>query len=50
MTIFTVHVPRDCGDAQQAADRTRIVPDAFSWGTFLLGPIWLVWNRLWLAV
>ncbi|HWG05061.1 MAG TPA: DUF2628 domain-containing protein [Beijerinckiaceae bacterium] len=50
MTIFTVHVPHDPVDARQAADRTRIVPDVFSWGAFLLGPIWLLWNRLWLAL
>lgn len=26
------------------------VRDGFSWGAFLLGPLWLLWRRLWLVL
>jgi hypothetical protein len=50
MKIFTVHAPRDPVDAQLRAEQVRFVPDGFSWGAFVFGPLWLAWNRLWLAL
>jgi hypothetical protein len=50
MTIFTVHVPRDPVEPLVLAERVRFVADGFSWGAFVLGPLWLLWNRLWLAL
>jgi hypothetical protein len=43
--IFTVHVPRDAYDPVVAADRARFIRDGFSWGAFLLGPVWFLWQR-----
>jgi len=31
-------------------DRFRFVRDGFSWGAFLLGPLWMLWRRLWLVL
>ena len=47
--IFTVHVPRDAYDPVAAADRARFVRDGFSWGAFIFGPFWLLWNRSYLG-
>jgi hypothetical protein len=48
MTIYTVHLPQT-GDRVADAERAVFIPDAFSWGAFLLGPLWLLGNRVWLA-
>jgi hypothetical protein len=50
MTIFTVHVPRDPVESLVLAERIRFVPEGFSWGAFIFGPLWLAWNRLWLGL
>ena len=50
MTIFTVHVPRDPVEPLVLAERVRFVADGFSWGAFVFGPLWLLWNRLWLGL
>lgn len=31
-------------------DRFAFVRDGFSWGAFLLGPVWMMWRRLWLVL
>jgi hypothetical protein len=47
MAIYTVHVPN--GQALlTAADDTRFVPEAFSRRAFVFGPLWLLWNSLWI--
>jgi hypothetical protein len=46
MTVFTVHVTRD--DAKNVDDMV-FVPERFSWGAFLLTPLWLLWHRLWFS-
>jgi hypothetical protein len=37
------------GDAGRHTDRFVFVRDGFGWGAFLLGPLWMIWRRLWLA-
>lgn len=50
MTIYTVHVPHNPGEPLGSAERVRFVPERFSWGAFVFGPLWLLANRLWLAL
>src|SRR3954466_1232572 len=51
MPVYTVHAPVDAGmEAQRAADRLVFVRDGFHFWAFLLGPLWLAWHRLWLAL
>ena len=49
MTIYTVHVPDEAPDLVTQADRTTFLREGFSFWAFLLGPIYLLWNRLWIA-
>ena len=51
MKIYTVHVPvtRD-GEVSTNPDRFRFVRDGFHFWAFALGPIWMLWNRLWLVL
>jgi hypothetical protein len=50
MPVYTVHAPvtNDAGIA--ATDRFAFVRDGFHFWAALLGPLWLVWHRLWLAL
>ena len=51
MTVYMVfEPPRAGGDPVTRAERIVFVRDRFSWGAFLLGPIWLLWRRLWLGL
>jgi hypothetical protein len=50
MTIYTVHLPPETGDRVADAERAVFIPDAFSWGAFVLGPLWLLGNGVWLAL
>ena len=51
MTVYMVfEPPRAGGDPVRRAERMVFVRDRFSWGAFLLGPLWLIWRRLWLAL
>jgi Protein of unknown function (DUF2628) len=51
MPVYTVHAPRSYGtDVRTTPDRVVFVRDGFSIWAFLLGPVWLIWNRLWLAL
>ena len=45
MAVFTVHAPAGAANA----DATVFVREGFSWSAFSFGPLWLLWNRLWLA-
>ena len=50
MTIYMVfEPPRIGGDRAARAERIVFVPDRFSWGAFLLAPLWMLWRRLWLV-
>jgi hypothetical protein len=51
MPVYTVHEPPPARHESEA-DPIRIVfvPDGFSFWAFLLGPVWLIWHRLWLAL
>ncbi|HEV7635377.1 MAG TPA: DUF2628 domain-containing protein [Bradyrhizobium sp.] len=50
MPVYTVHgpIPKDADIA--AADRFAFVRDGFHFWAALLGPFWLAWHRLWLAL
>jgi hypothetical protein len=51
MPVYTVHAPvTDAADARRVADRLLFVRDGFHFWAFLLGPLWLAWHRLWLAL
>jgi hypothetical protein len=51
MPVYTVHAPLTAGtDARRATDRFVFVRDGFHFWAFVLGPLWLAWHRLWLAL
>ena len=51
MKIFTVHEPRRLtGDPATDAERFEFVRDGFHFWAFLLGPLWMLWRRLWLVL
>jgi hypothetical protein len=51
MPVYTVHARvADGAETQRAADRLVFVRDGFHFWAFLLGPLWLAWHRLWLAL
>jgi len=51
MTVFTVHEPRPRkGEAAVDPDRFMFVRDGFYFWAFLLGPLWMIWHRLWLVL
>jgi hypothetical protein len=51
MTVFTVHEPRPRRNETAAApERFVFVRDGFYFWAFLLGPLWMLWHRLWLVL
>lgn len=51
MPVYTVHAPVAGGtEVRNAADRFLFVRDGFHFWAFVLGPLWLAWHRLWLAL
>jgi hypothetical protein len=51
MPVYTVHAPVAAGpDVYGATDRFVFVRDGFYFWAFVLGPFWLAWRRLWLAL
>ncbi len=46
MAVFTVHLPPQ---RRAAPEKIWFLQDGFSKWAFLLGPIWLLWKRAWLA-
>src|SRR5689334_16081794 len=51
MAVFTVHEPRPRkGEHIAAPERYRFVRDGFHFWAFLLGPVWMLWHRLWLVL
>src|SRR5713226_10511722 len=49
MSIYTVHIPPLETSAQDPA-RFVFVRDGFTFWAFLLGPLWMLWHRLWLVL
>ncbi|GAB1717753.1 MAG: hypothetical protein NTAFB05_27950 [Nitrobacter sp.] len=49
MPVYTVHAPSADGDIRGATDRFVFVRDGFSFWAFVFGPLWLLYQRLWLA-
>jgi hypothetical protein len=51
MPVYTVHAPQGAATAvRDGADKFVFVRDGFFVWAFLLGPVWLAWRRLWLAL
>ncbi len=51
MAIFTVHAPASYGvDVRTTDDKVVFVRDGFYFWAFVAAIIWLIWNRLWLAL
>jgi hypothetical protein len=51
MTVFTVHEPRPRkNETVVDPDRYAFVRDGFYFWAFLLGPLWMLWRRLWLVL
>jgi hypothetical protein len=50
MSVYTVHEP-PVRSADPLPDAVRIVfvRDGFSFWAFLLGPLWMLWHRMWLV-
>jgi Protein of unknown function (DUF2628) len=51
MSIYTVHAPpAKSGQSAPDPERFVFVRDGFSFWAFLLGPLWMLWHGLWLAL
>ena len=50
MPVYTVHAPVPGGADLRATDKFVFVRDGFHFWAMVFGPIWLAWNRLWLAL
>jgi len=50
MPVYTVHAPLTNGTEFRLADSFAFVRDGFHVWAALLGPVWLAWHRLWLAL
>jgi hypothetical protein len=50
MPVYTVHAPNASRADLRATDRFTFVRDGFHVWAALLGPVWLIWHRLWLAL
>jgi hypothetical protein len=50
MPVYTVHAPIATDAGIRATERYAFVRDGFHVWAALLGPVWLVWHRLWLAL
>jgi hypothetical protein len=50
MPVYTVHAPVGDNADFRATDRFAFVRDGFHFWAALLGPVWLIWHRLWLAL
>jgi hypothetical protein len=50
MPAFAVLEPPGYHDTAERADRFIFLHERFSLGAFLLGPLWMIWQRLWLEL
>jgi uncharacterized membrane protein YccF (DUF307 family) len=49
MAVYTVHAPV-APDVREETDKFVFVRDGFHFWAMLLGPLWLIWHRLWLVL
>jgi hypothetical protein len=50
MAFYTVMIPPPgSGGARDEIEQARLLPETFAWPAFLLGGLWLLGKRLWLA-
>jgi hypothetical protein len=51
MPVYTVHQPPlRRRESESDPARVAFVRDGFSFWAFLLGPLWMLWHRLWLVL
>jgi hypothetical protein len=50
MPVYTVHAPSAHAADFRATDKFVFVRDGFHFWAMALGPLWLIWQRLWLAL
>ena len=50
MAVYTVHEPPPRGAAAPDPERFVFVRDGFSFWALLLGPIWMLWHRMWVVL
>ena len=50
MPVYTVHAPTAYAADFRATDKFVFVRDGFHFWAMLLGPLWLIAKRLWLAL
>ncbi len=50
MAVYSVLEPPSGANGRAAPDRVIFVRDGFNWWAFLLGPLWILWRRLWLIL
>jgi hypothetical protein len=50
MPVYTVHAPTPSGADLRSSDQFVFVRDGFHFWAAVLGPLWLIFNRLWLAL
>ena len=50
MPVYTVHAPSAHAADFRATDKFVFVRDGFHFWAMVLGPLWLIWQRLWLAL
>jgi hypothetical protein len=50
MPVYTVHAPSAHAADFSATDKFVFVRDGFHFWAMVLGPLWLIWKRLWLAL
>jgi Protein of unknown function (DUF2628) len=50
MPVYTVHAPSTNATDIRATEKFVFVRDGFHFWAALLGPLWLAWHRLWLAL
>ena len=49
MASFTVHTPALAAGEEPSPEKLVFLRDGFSWSALFFGPLWLAWNRAWLA-
>lgn len=49
MAVFTVHIPPSVAGEAPPAEKIMFLREGFSWSAAMLGPLWLLWNRAFLA-
>ena len=51
MAVYTVHQPpARRADPRSEGERIVFVRDGFSFWAFLIGPLWMLWHRMWLVL